>query len=138
MDQWELTIIPVIGLMITLASQNWSPGGWEGIIILIIALILLGAYNIPAIARGMGESIRNFKAGIPKAGMPSEQRQPSRDSRRRWFHILTVIALAITLPVLSSNIFSNEQETVLMVVLLGWIAVGYWSFGRTLRKRDDQ
>ena len=129
----EPAIIPVIILMIMLTSQNWSPGGWELIIILIIALILLGANRLPDIARGMGESIRNFKTG-----MPCEQRQQSSDSRRLWLLILTVVALAVTLPVLSLNIFSNEQETVLMVALLVWIAVGHWSFGRTLRKRDDR
>ena len=133
MGQWELVIIPVIILMITLASQDWSPGGWELIIILIIVLLLFGADRLPDLARGMGESIRNFKAGIPY-----EQRQQSADSRRWWFYIPTFIALAIMLPVLASNNFSNEQETVLKVVLLGWIAVGYWSFGRNSRKGDGQ
>src|SRR5262245_42072307 len=120
--------------MIMLASQDWSPGGWELIIILIIVLILFGVKNLPAMARGMDESIRNFKAGIQKSGAPYQQRQESSDPRLWWFLGLALIALAITLPVLSTNIFSDQQKTVLMVVLLCWIGVAYWTFGRNSRK----
>jgi len=42
----------------------WAPGGWELIIILVIVLILFGANRLPQLAKGMGESIRNFKQGI--------------------------------------------------------------------------
>jgi len=138
MVQWGLAIIPVIVLMISLASLEWSPDGWELIIILIIVLILFGANRLPDLARGMDESIRNFKAGIQKTGMPYEQRQRSMETRRWWFYVPTIIGLVVMLPILSSNIFSNEQKTVLMVVLLCWIGVGYWSFGRNSRKGDDQ
>lgn len=125
MDQWELTIIPVIVLMMTLAAQDWSPGGWELIIILIIVLILFGANRLPNLARDMAESIRNFKAGAPQ-----EQRRQGSDSRPSWFLVLALIAVAIILSVLSLDVFSGKQKLLLTIVLLGWIGVGYWSFGR--------
>jgi len=45
----------------------WAPGGWELIIILVIVLILFGANRLPQLAKGMGESIRNFKVGMAEA-----------------------------------------------------------------------
>jgi sec-independent protein translocase protein TatA len=42
----------------------WAPGGWELIVILVIVLLLFGANRLPQLAKGMGESIRNFKQGI--------------------------------------------------------------------------
>ena len=46
----------------------WAPGGWELIIILVIVLILFGANRLPQLAKGMGESIRNFKSGMAEGG----------------------------------------------------------------------
>jgi len=138
MIQCELMIIPAVVLMMTLASQDWSPGGWELIIILIIVLILFGANRLPDLARGMGESIRNFKSGMLNAGNPREQRQQSADSRLMWFISLTMIAAAISLSVLSLDDYTYKQKLVLTIVLLCWIGVGYWSFGRNSRKEDDQ
>jgi len=86
----------------------------------------------------MGESIRNFKAGMQKDGAPREQRQRSRDSHLWWFIILVCVAAAIILSVLSMDDFSDKQKLVLTIVLLCWTGVGYWSFGRTSRKGDDQ
>ena len=129
----ELTITPVIVLIDAPASQNWSPGVWEMIIILGIALILVGAYRLPDIARGMGESIRNFKSGIAP-----ESRRQSSDSRPWVSIVLALMAGVIVLSVLRLDGLSGEQKLVLSVTLLGWIAVGYWSFGRNLRKRDGR
>ncbi len=53
----------------------WAPGGWELIIILVIVLLLFGANRLPQLAKGMGESIRNFKAGIADAD--AEEEKPS-------------------------------------------------------------
>ena len=36
-------------------------GGWEWLILLAILLFLFGANKLPAIGRGLGEGIRNFK-----------------------------------------------------------------------------
>jgi TatA/E family protein of Tat protein translocase len=127
---WEPTSNPLIIL--------WSPGGGELIIILAIVLLLFGAKRLPDLARGMGESIRNFKAGMLMNRMSREQRQQSSDSRLWQFIILAWLAAAISFLVLSLDDFSDTQKLVLTIVLLCWIGVGYWSFGRTSRKGDDQ
>jgi len=106
---------------------------WVLIIILIVVLILLGRPFLDILARGMIESIYNFKAGMrPK---PSQR---DSDSRSFWFLILALIAVAIILYILSLDVFSIKQNFALTVVLLGWIGAGYWAFGRTLRKRNGQ
>ena len=128
----ELAIIPVIVLIVALASRNWSPGGWELIILLIIALILLGVRHISDI-KGMAERMRNFKSGIAP-----EQRRQSSDSRPWVFIVLALMTAAIIISFVRLDGFSDGQILVLTVVLLGWIGVGYWSFGRNLRKRSGQ
>ena len=115
---------------------NWSPDGWGLIIILIIVLILFGANRLPAIARGMAESIENFKRGV--SGISREQRRQSDHSHPWWFIALAVLALVVALFVLGLDVFSDEQKLVLAIVLLAWIGVGYWSFARNLRKRNDR
>jgi sec-independent protein translocase protein TatA len=50
-----------------------APGGWELIVILVIVLILFGANRLPQLAKGMGESIRNFKQGIAEADVEDEK-----------------------------------------------------------------
>jgi len=39
-------------------------GAQELIIILVILLILFGGTRLPSLAKGLGESVRNFKQGI--------------------------------------------------------------------------
>jgi hypothetical protein len=128
----ELAIIPAIVLTIALASQDLGIGSEELIILLIIALILLGVRHLSDI-KGMAESIRNFKSGIaPK------QRRQSSDSRPWVFIVLALMTAAIIISFVRLDGFSDGQILVLTVVLLGWIGVGYWSFGRNLRKRSGQ
>jgi len=127
---WEMTSNPMIIL--------WSPGGWDGIIALVIVLLLFGWNRLPDLARGLSESIRNFKAGILKDGAPREHRQQSSDFRLGLFIFLACMTAAIILSVLSLDDFSGKQKLALTIVLLCWIGVGYWSFGRTSRKGDDQ
>jgi sec-independent protein translocase protein TatA len=127
------TTIPSVVPMFTLASQDSGLGGWEWIIILVVILILFGGRQFPDIARGMIESIENFKAG-----MRSGPRRQDGDSRSFWFLVLALIAVAGALSVLSLDVFSGEQKLALMVVLICWIGAGYWAFGRTLRKRNDR
>ncbi|HMB26966.1 MAG TPA: hypothetical protein VKS99_02630 [Blastocatellia bacterium] len=102
---------------------------WVLIIILIVVLILLGRPFLDYIARGLIESIDNFKAGIRP-----EPRQQDSDPRPWVFIILALMAAAIILSVLSQDVFSIKQKFALTVVLLGWIGAGYWAFGRTVRK----
>jgi mttA/Hcf106 family protein len=128
----ELTIIPAVVLMIALASQNWSPGGWELIIILIIALIFLGVKRLSDL-KGMAESTRSFKSGIAP-----EQRLKSSNSRLSVFIVLILFGAVIILSVRRLDVFSGEQTLMLSVALLGWIEVGYWSFGRYLRNGDGR
>jgi hypothetical protein len=124
MIQWEPTI--------ALASQDLGIGSEEMIILLIIALIFLGVRHLSDIKR-MAESMRNFKSGIAP-----EQRRQSSDSRTWVFIVLALMAAAIIISVVRLNGFSDGQILVLTVALLGWIGVGYWSFGRNLRKRSGQ
>jgi sec-independent protein translocase protein TatA len=59
----------------------WAPGGWELIIILVIVLILFGANRLPQLAKGMGESIRNFKTGMSEAEA-EEEKQSVKDKAK--------------------------------------------------------
>jgi hypothetical protein len=118
MIQWKPTI--------ALASQGLGIGSEEMIILLIIALILLGVRHLSDIKR-MAESMRNFKSGIAP-----EQRRQSSDSRPWVFIVLALMAAAIIISLVRPDGFSDGQILVLTVVLLGWIGVGYWSFGRNL------
>src|SRR5262245_13207075 len=127
------TTIPSVVPMFTLASQDLGLGGWEWIIILVVILILFGRRQFADIARGLIESIDNFKAGIR-----SELRQQDSDPRPWVFIVLALMAAVIILSVLRLDGLSGEQKLVLSVTLLGWIAVGYWSFGRNLRKRGGR
>jgi TatA/E family protein of Tat protein translocase len=101
---------------------------WIPIIILIVVLILFGAGRFPDMARGMPESIRNWKAG----SRPQPRRQDD-DSRSFWLLALALIAVTVILSVLSLADFSGEQKLAVTVALLGWIGVGYWAF-----RRDDK
>ena len=56
----------------------WAPGGWELIIILVIVLILFGANRLPQLAKGMGESIRNFKQGMTEAEAEEEKKDKAK------------------------------------------------------------
>src|SRR5215475_2520545 len=98
---------------------------WVLIIILIVVLILF-ARQFPDIARGLIESIDNFKAG-----MRSGPRRQDGDSRSFWFLVLALIAVAGALSVLRLDVISDKQKLVLTVVLLCWIGAGYRAFGPT-------
>lgn len=52
------------------------PGGWEWVVIAVIALLLFGK-RLPDVARGMGKSIVEFKKGIK--GMTDEMNSVRHD-----------------------------------------------------------
>jgi len=60
----------------------WAPGGWELIVILVIVLILFGANRLPQLAKGMGESIRNFKSGMTEAEAEDEKKAKAEDEKK--------------------------------------------------------
>ena len=58
----------------------WAPGMPEMIIILVIVLILFGANRLPQLAKGMGESIRNFKTGMSEAEAEEEKKDKTKSA----------------------------------------------------------
>ena len=56
------------------------PGGMEWIIILLIVLVLFGANRLPQLAKGMGESIRNFKQGMAETEAEDEKKDKAKSA----------------------------------------------------------
>jgi sec-independent protein translocase protein TatA len=54
-----------------------SIGVPELIIILLIVLLLFGTTKLPALGRGMGEAIRNFKQGMREGDQPPSDSTPA-------------------------------------------------------------
>lgn len=49
---------PLLGLLL------WNFGPMELLLILVIILVVFGATKLPALGKGLGEGIRNFKRGV--------------------------------------------------------------------------
>jgi sec-independent protein translocase protein TatA len=56
------------------------PAGMEWIIILLIVLVLFGANRLPQLAKGMGESIRNFKQGMAETEAEDEKKDKAKSA----------------------------------------------------------
>ncbi len=52
-------------------------GTTELIIILVIVLLLFGSSRLPSLAKGMGESIRNFKKAVSDDSEEAEEKKTS-------------------------------------------------------------
>lgn len=71
------------------------PGGWEWIIILLIALLLFGGSRLAGLGKGVGRSIREFKEEVKSVDdgkgeaaevveaeiVPTETPRPAADAR---------------------------------------------------------
>jgi sec-independent protein translocase protein TatA len=56
------------------------PGGIEWVIILLVILLLFGANRLPQLAKGMGESIRNFKQGMSESEAEDEKKDKAKST----------------------------------------------------------
>lgn len=52
-------------------------GTTELVIILVIVLLLFGSSRLPSLAKGMGESIRNFKKAVSDDNEETEEKKTS-------------------------------------------------------------
>ena len=60
------------------------PGGWEWLVVFFAILLLFGAKKIPSLARSIGRSIREFKAGAKEVTQELEDadgREPENPSK---------------------------------------------------------
>ena len=58
---------------------GWAPGGMELLLILFIVLLLFGAKRLPELAKGLGQSVKEFK----KASSEDEPAKPAAPMRPR-------------------------------------------------------
>jgi len=56
-------------------------GTWELLLILGILVLLFGAAKLPAIGRGLGEGIRNFKDSFRDGSAKEEEDKPDKKAR---------------------------------------------------------
>lgn len=55
-------------------------GMQEMVILLVIILILFGGSRLPGLAKGLGESIRNFKQGMADAEAEDEKKDKAKSA----------------------------------------------------------
>lgn len=55
-------------------------GMQEMVILLVIVLILFGANRLPQLAKGMGESIKNFKQGMAEADAEDDKKDKTKNA----------------------------------------------------------
>ncbi|MGE0885147.1 MAG: twin-arginine translocase TatA/TatE family subunit [Blastocatellales bacterium] len=55
-------------------------GMQEMVILLVIILILFGGSRLPGLAKGLGESIRNFKQGMAEAESEDDKKDKAKSA----------------------------------------------------------
>jgi len=45
-------------------------GGWTGLIVLVVVLLLFGAPKLPALAKSLGQSLKIFKSEVRTTDTP--------------------------------------------------------------------
>lgn len=56
-------------------------GGFEWVIILLVALLIFGPKNLPKLGRSIGESIKGLKEGMSEGSSGDADEKPSEDER---------------------------------------------------------
>ena len=51
---------------------GWVPGGWELVVILVVAMLLFFGKRLPELGRSFGRSITEFRKGLSSGSEPSE------------------------------------------------------------------
>ena len=57
-------------------------GPWEIALIVLLVVVLFGARRIPDIFRGLGQGIKEFKAGMRDEPPKSDDSKPAGDERK--------------------------------------------------------
>ena len=58
------------------------PGGWEWIVVVVIILLLFGGRKLPELARSVGKSIIEFKAGMKDTSKLEESAGESKPAEK--------------------------------------------------------
>jgi len=59
---------------------GWVPGGWELVVILVVAMLLFFGKRLPELGRSFGRSITEFRKGLSSGAEPSEPTSQSSQS----------------------------------------------------------
>ena len=62
---------------LSLPIAGWVPGGGELLIILFIILLLFGGSKLPALAKGLGQSVKEFKKAANETDDDKDAKKPS-------------------------------------------------------------
>jgi sec-independent protein translocase protein TatA len=54
-------------------------GLWETLVILLVLLLLFGASRLPALAKGLGQSIKEFRGAIKEPAIKESKRGETND-----------------------------------------------------------
>lgn len=61
-----------------MVAQILGLRGWEWLVILAIILLLFGATKLPALARGLGKSVSEFKKGLKEGAEEVKKEEPPK------------------------------------------------------------